>query len=232
MGYILPAFAFQYSMNGLRIGLASAILLIAIQNVRLKGNYSSYKVGLLALFFHYSSVFSFVYIAISQRKLLTLTSAVKTFLLLVAVGSVFISIDYYFLDKLNQYKTAYAPSALSGLSKVVSIALLIAGVAFGKLSYQGKVKIVFMSVSFSIIGIVLTQFSYAGLRVLDLLSFSIPISILATYSNCGLSFDKPMRFAIVMSGIASAAAVYRGFLLESGMGSSPFLPYEFLNHIL
>jgi len=227
MAYVLPVFAYQYSMNALRIGLASAILLIAVQILRKKGIKQSLIVAMTALSFHYSSAFSLAFLyALQQRTWFRFSSFVYLFIFLLLILAVWLLADFYFLDKLEAYQAMQAPGNISGLSKIIPIVVLMIGLTFCSLQLDIKIKLLFMSFVFTLFAWLLTNYSYAGLRMLDLLSFVIPISVLAAYSKVKIRFDISIKVALIIAGLISAAGVWRGFLLEAGQGKSPFLPYE------
>ncbi|WP_339651727.1 EpsG family protein, partial [Halopseudomonas pelagia] len=229
LAYLLPAFAYQYSMNALRIGLASALLLLAVQVFRRKGDMPALCVGLLALLFHYSALFSLLFIALTQRPWLRLSTLLGLLVVLLgfAVGLIFI--DFYLLEKIQAYQQLQAPGGLSGVSKVVPLVIMLAGMLLSSLPRQLKLKAFIVYSVFISAAWLLTQFSYAGLRFLDLLSFSVPLSILATYSHLQLDFDRQIKVSMLAAGLVSIAGIWRGFLLERGEGKSPFLPYEVLS---
>lgn len=228
MAYVLPSFGYQYSMNGLRIGLASAILLLAVQRLRLKGPGPALGVGLSSLLFHYSTSFSASFLFVSQRPWLRLSSFIGIVFLMIVFSGIFFIVDFYFMDKLTAYQEMQAPSAFSGLSKIIVIILFIIGGIVSGLPKNEKIKIVFLGGLFVFLGWVLTLHSYAGIRLLDLLSFALPLSLLASYSRLGRDFCLSIKLSIFVAGLATAIWTYRGFLLSYGEGKSPFLPYELL----
>jgi len=71
----------------------------------------------------------------------------------------------------------------------------------------------------------LAIYSYAGLRLLDLITFVFPLTILSAYQEKGLSFDIIISIAFFAAGILSVAAFYRSILIEFP-GPTPFLPYK------
>jgi hypothetical protein len=226
LAYVFPAFAYQYSMNALRIGLASAVLLLALQSLRQRGGASALRVGLTATLFHYSTAFSVLYLVISQRPWMRVYSTFGMLGLLVLFSGGFLLADFYFMEKMSAYEAMQAPGPFSGLSKILPVLLILVGVGFGILPPIEKAKLTVLGISFLFVGWLITQFSYAGLRLIDLVAFVAPLSVLATYARLGLEFDLRLRCAIVLAGAISAAGVYRGFLLGRGEGITPFLPYE------
>ena len=229
MAYIFPAFAYQYSMNALRIGIASAILLIAVQMLRRMGKLPAFLAGSTAVLFHYSAALSLIFIILSQRPLFRASNIALAPLALVSAFGSFAFVDSYMMDKLSNYNEMQAPGELSGLSKIAPIALVLLGLIFSTLPRTLKIRLFLLGTASVLVGWVLAQYSYAGLRVLDLLSFALPISILASYSRESLAFDRSMMVGVLAAGVISAAGLWRGFSLAEGEGDSPFLPYVILN---
>ncbi len=226
LAYLLPAYVYHYSMNALRIGLASAVLLLAVQLFRKNGNMSAIRMGLAALLFHYSAAFSVLYIVISQYSWLRISSIFKLLALLSAVAGMFLAVDSYFWDKLSLYSSFQAPGPLSGLSKIAPVMMISVGIVLSRLPSNEKSKLILIGFVFTAAGWAITQYSYAGLRLLDLISFLLPLSILASYSRLQLKFDRPLKLSIVAAGMLSAAGVCRGFLLWYGEGKCSWMPYE------
>lgn len=226
MVYLAPAYFYTYSMNGVRIGLASVLLLLAAQEFRKGRILRSGAVVLAAVSFHYTILFSIGYF------LSVLFNKVKikyVFFFSVMLLLFFYSASEYILLKLTVYSDFKPPSPLSGLSKVVVIFVLICGVVFSSLSFIVKVRIFFPAVFFSALAIAVTTISYAGLRLLDLVAFILPLTVLMSHASAGLIFNWKIKASIFLAGFLSMAAVYRSFLIESGQGDSPFLPYKFIN---
>lgn len=224
--YFAPAYFYIYSMNGLRIGIASIILLLAIQALRrghvIKGSASM----IIAIFFHYTILFSISYFIINFSKQIKLRHVLLLGLLIL---SFFYFANEYISLKLNAYSDYELPNELSGLSKVAVIFLLIFGVLFSALSFASRIRIILSTLLFAGFAIAVTTFSYAGLRFLDLITFILPTVILMFHYEAKQPFNWRMKLSFLLAGLASAAAVYRGFLMESELGESPFLPYKVIN---
>lgn len=226
MVYLAPAYFYTYSMNGVRIGLASAFLLLAIQEFRKGHVLRSSATVLAAVSFHYTILFSIGYF------LSTLFNRIKARYVVffgVMVLFFFYFSSEYVLLKLAVYSDLKPPSPLSGLSKVVVIFIFVCAVLFSGLPSAVRFRVFFPAVFFSVLAIAVTTISYAGLRLLDLVAFILPITILMSHTSAGLSFNWKVKFLIFLAGFVSAAAVYRGFLIEAGQGDSPFLPYKYIN---
>lgn len=216
-------------MNGLRIGLAAMLLLLAAQNIRRLQSKSGAALAVAALFFHYSSLVSLLFIWISQSRWLK-ASNVLTIPAFICMTLILLSLNGdYFIDKLMSYQDSESPSAFSGLSKVAVLLLFVLALFFSKLPSPEKAKLIVLGAGFTISFWLVSAVSYAGLRFLDLISFAYPVAILLTYGRLGLNFDKALKLAFVVAGILSVASGYRSFVSEAGIGPSPFLPYHFAN---
>lgn len=228
LAYILPTFAYQYSMNALRIGLASAFILLMIQEIRLRSGKAAIKYGVIAALFHYTILLSVVMIFLSQQPWGRLSTVLKNIALLSLFSIGLISVDFYVADKVQIYTSGdYSkPSALSGLSILVPNTIILIGILFSHFPKSEKIKLLFLFIFIFASGMIITQFTYAGLRILNLGGFIIPLCMLASYSRLGLRFDRRFRFSLLMAGLLSSIGVYRGFVNGYGEGASPFLPYE------
>jgi len=227
LAYILPTFAYQYSMNALRIGLASAFILLMIQEMRLRGAKAAIKFGVVAALFHYTILLSIVILFLSQQAWGRLSTVVKNIVLLALLSFGLLSVDFYVADKFEVYTSGdYSkPSVLSGLSILVPNMIILIGILFSFFPRTEKFKLFFLFLLIFGSGMIITQFTYAGLRILNLGGFIMPLCILASYSKLGLKFDHKFKFSLLMAGLLSAIGIYRGFLIGYDEGPTPFLPY-------
>lgn len=74
LAYMAPAYFYSYSMNALRIGVASIMLLIAVQELRRDHAIKSGFVMMVAVTFHYSILFSIGCFVIGSFKRVKLRS--------------------------------------------------------------------------------------------------------------------------------------------------------------
>lgn len=226
--YTLPVFAYQYSMNGLRIGLASAVLLLCAQSLG-RGVTLNRQISLVVpIFLHYSTLISVVLIhaASSLRSLrhilfaLSISSAA-------ALGLFLLASDYLF-GKGDTYQEMLAPTTLSGLARIAVIASLAVGVLLGDLKQGVKGALVFCFGALTILGLLLARESYAGLRIIDLLSFVFPLSVLICYQRSMIPADRRYMLSVLLAGCIGAVGVARNFVVSSGEGEAPFVPYQVL----
>lgn len=229
VSYILPVFAYSYSMNGLRVGIAFSVLLLVFQHVSKRDRGNKDVMYLVAPSLFHLSLMAFPFFFVTYRVgLFSCRAALSVVFLVVVGGGVFLFAGEYFLAKMSLYDGYESPSIFSGARVVIPLILILIGCLLGGLPSEDKAKVVSISLMFVIVAIVLTQISYAGLRVLDLLSFFIPLAILNSYGKRNKCFGFNMKAAFIVAGVVSAIAIYSGYVKELGQGQSPFLPYEFV----
>tara|TARA_R110002074_G_scaffold145034_1_gene293362 strand:- start:220482 stop:221519 length:1038 start_codon:yes stop_codon:yes gene_type:complete len=228
LAYLAPAFFYIYSMNGLRIGIASILLLLAVQSLRRGCASKSGVTALVSVLCHYTIVFSIAYIAINHLK-----NIKWKYLLFLGVTSlvVFYVAQEHILLKINLYLDFESPNPLSGLSKVIVVIILISGVMFSNLPSSMRNKIIFLTILFTGLAFTVASYSYAGLRILDLISFALAIIILMAHFEVKQLLNWKIKLSFILAGFTSAAFLYRGFLIEAGQGKSPFLPYKMIGEL-
>ena len=224
--YLAPAYFYIYSMNALRIGMASIMLLLAVQELRRGHVLKSGATMLTAISFHYTILFSIGYFLINVINRIRL---MHVFLLGLLILLFFYFANEYIFLKFIAYSDYEASDALSGLRNVIVILVLVFGVLFSGLSSVVRIRIILSTILFTGFSIAVTIFSYAGLRFLDLIAFVLPIVILMSHFGAKQLFNRAIKLSFLLAGFASSVAVYRGFLIEAGQGESPFLPYELIN---
>ncbi|GAA5336529.1 hypothetical protein YIM730264_25510 [Thermus hydrothermalis] len=228
--YILPVFAYQYGMNAVRAGLALATVLLAWQAMRRGKILEALLITMLAITFHYSMVLVAALIVISELKLGTRRSIVIIFVLaLTAIFLVVLRYEY-FEAKISLYRSYASPSLVSGLSRLGLVVLLwlyfaLSGVS-AKRSFFGFLLTVVPSVSFQ----ALAFSSYAGLRLLELMTFVSPLLLLRDFDRHGEEPRSIFWLGVFVAGLVGVLATYRNFLTDYDgrmTGTlTPFLPYR------
>lgn len=224
----MPAFFYSYTMNALRVGLASILLLLAAQQFRRSRAFDlkSGVWGATGFLFHYTLAFPLCFIVAVSRpwsKKLALRVLLSAAVIAALIATISIG---YFSEKLIHYMDFATPSHLSGLSRIIGVAILLCGVWRGQLPKGLRIKLLSLGIGFSTLFFGITQVSYAGLRLLDLLGFAMPLAILCAYGVRDQKLDRPVRLALCVFGLVSAAFVFRNFLNESTDSLAPFLPYR------
>lgn len=225
LAYFAPAFIYQYGMNVIRLGVASGLLMLAAQYYNRDRLKSSAVFAVGAIFFHYSIMCSLLVIWLSQMRwsrLSTLLIGVTISAVMLAV--VFLNVDYFQL-KLASYQSSSSPGEVSGLSKLLILLLLVLGVLFSQLARSDKAKLFVIGLTFGAFFWLLSTYSYAGLRFLDLISFALPLAMLITYNKKELQFNFAVKSSLVLAGLVAVLSAFKNFLSEDGIGPSPFLPY-------
>lgn len=230
LAVFMPAFSYLYTMNALRIGLASILLLLATQQYRRSRTFNPGVgvLGVAGLLCHYSLTFSLCFMVavlrpLSRKLMLGILLSAAMLVALIAVVSI-----SYFPDRLATYISFTAPSRLSGLSVIIGVTILLYGVLVGELPRNLRIRLLGLSTGFSILFFGAVWVSYAGVRLLNLLDFAVPLSILCAYGSCSQKLDRPIKIALCVFGLASAAFMFRNFLNETSYSVAPFLPYRFI----
>ncbi|MCD7040372.1 EpsG family protein [Pseudomonas sp. MAFF 311095] len=225
VSYILPSFIYQYTMNGLRVGMAATLLLLATQQVRRIKTTSAYALAAASLTFHYSALVSLILIWASKVYWIKTSNILVVPVAILSTLVFFYANEYYFSHKLISYQNFDSPNSFSGVGKILTLLVIFFGVLVSNLLTADKAKLLFLGVGSMLVFWIISMFSYAGLRFLDLLSFSFPLCVLTAYSNRGLEFGKLVGLSFFIAGLIAAVMSYRNFLYEEGAGPSPFLPY-------
>lgn len=226
LAYILPVFAFQYSMNGLRLGLASALLLLIVQQLP-KGSRLWQKLLLfIPALLQVTTVLSTLLILVAGSRWSAKTVIATIAAVIVAGFALSVGPNAYLEQKFNMYQDYHSPGAWSGLSKVAIVAILLAGISMGVLPSVAKARIISVALLLTIFALGIAFYSYAGLRLLDLLTFALPTAVLVNYKSYGLDFCKNYRYALIIAGLLGSAGVARNMLLEGPDANSPFIPYK------
>lgn len=223
--YILPAFIYQYSMNGLRVGFASMLLLLATQQFRRIKTISGYTLAATSLTFHYSALVSLILIWASKVNWVKASNILIVPIAMLLVLVFFYANEDYFFHKFVSYQDFDSPNSFSGVGKMLALLVIFFGVLVSNLPTADKAKLLFLGVGSMLVFWLISMFSYAGLRFLDLLSFSFPLCVLTAFSNRGLELGKLAKLSFFIAGLIAAGMSYRNFLYEEGIGPSPFLPY-------
>jgi len=225
----LPSFIYQYSMNTLRLGLASVFILLAFQYVR-RYRYSRCAVlSVVALTFHYSSIANLAYLMVVRMRWGRWTNLlIGLSFVLVAGALMAVNIDYFAM-KLDAYRAVAAPGEFSGLSKVALIAVMTLAVLGAKIPRGEKFKLLLLTVLLTGVSMAMASVSYAGLRFLDLISFVFPLAVVVIYNDNDLLLDGAVKVGLTLVGLIAMISSYRNYVFEAGQGPSPFLPYHLLD---
>lgn len=223
MSFYMPAFAYSYSMNALRLGLASAIFLYVLHYFRRNFWIKSGINSLFSILLHYSSLFFIFYLVIINDALWRRKNSIILLCFMLLVMANF----NYIEDKFSLYENFNSPGEFSGLRVVFVMIPIMFGIIFSSLQGVDKMKNILIGGVFVVSFYTLAKFSYAGLRMLELVAFSWPASVLVLHGRKGCNLNFSMKVGFFLSGLMFSVAIYLGYIREMGEGDSPFLPYNF-----
>jgi len=227
IAFFLPMFFFQYSMNVLRIGLASILILLAFQYYTRQKFYLWLLFSVLGVAFHFSAIFLFILVCImskifSPRHVVYMVAFFPPliFALLLSAESI--------LPRIFLYSEMRSPSQFSGFSLLFVMFPILLAVLVSGLSYADRLFFVVINTFLAVALIFLSSYSYAGLRLLNLLLLAAPISLVILKKANFLNLNPKSKICFIVAGLLGFIFNMRGFLSTAEVGDSPFIPYEFL----
>lgn len=214
---IFPYFFFDMSMNGIRYGFSFCLAVIALNN---RENKYFIPFVISSLLFHSSSIFIFLFLEFSKK--------IKGNFLKIALFSIFalsffaLNIDYL-SEKFGQYLNYSTPNESSGISSVITTLLI----SFIYLTFiRNNNLLVILLLVTTAFGYIVSQYSYAGLRILNIINFIAMISIIYnTDENTKYSFL--LNTSLISTGLICFSFKMRNFL-NPGDSEAPFIPYLFM----
>jgi len=229
MLFFIPVMAYPYGMNGLRAGLGMAVFLLAWQSLR-RGKWKKFiGLSILSVLFHYSLAIAFVLVVLGEIRLSKPRSAFLLSLPVLMMALLLLLRWEYFVSKLVAYLSTASPSAWSGTSRVVLIGVTYGGyVLASRMASSTKNFVLILLVTSLFAGI--THISYAGLRLLDILTFVIPLMVIREYDRRRKMPGTVFWLGLFLSGFLGMLFAYRNFASDYNgqlSGSpTPFLPYR------
>lgn len=231
--YLLALFAPQsfimYSFNGLRIGLASIIFILALQFWRREKKLVVFILIALAVSLQHTILLPialfFMFIKpIMRRKYLIMRLVIAFFVF----GSVAFLNEYIF-EKVNSYSNFERFSPLSGLSYIIKFTVLMPFIwrlPVPKKEIQSKFYLSFVII---IAGLLIATQSYAGLRILNMMMWLVPLLFIYSLEN-GENAGPRFYTGLALTGFVGSLFTLRNIASSTGnLGTpSPFLPYHFM----
>lgn len=236
--YFIPVFFYQYGMNAVRAGLALTFLLLSWQSLR-RGQWGpAVGLGLLAPLFQMTSlVVMGIFLLAETLRLGRKGLVILGIGALVILGLAFFNRERieaklisYFWNQNPSLHTVYTPQA-PGLSRTAMLFVLLVGLT--TLPLSGKPK----ALSWAILGGMTFSFQilsyyagFAGIRLLELLTFALPLFVLRL-----AEFLEPIQIrgfflALGLASVLGFSFNYKNFWADYGgrlTGSpTPFLPYR------
>ena len=225
--YFLPAFGYTYSMNIVRAGLGSSLILLAWQNLRRNRLVDFYSLSIISVFFHYSMFFPTAIMYLLEFRFGKIRNWIFLFVFILLIFIIIYNRWDWFSAKIALYSEMESPYIFSGLSRFIQIFIIIFFFCFSRVDFVSRIFAISVLV-FAVISQILATFSYSGLRVLDLLAFLTPLILIRFSEKRNTFIGGFFWFGLAVSGFFCIMATYRNFLLESETIDSvtPFLPYR------
>ena len=227
VGYFGPQYFIFYSMNGLRIGLASATFLLALQCWKRNQRLLYISLIGISISFHFTitlAIFVFFFFVKPLR-------GAKPIVLRI-VASIFLLIAVYFLQEyISEQSDIYSDvsrlSVVAGLSFLLKITLLMFFVwriplSKGELRSKFIISMVILTICFAI-----ALASYAGLRILDIMTWVIPLLFIYALDERKY-FGRNFAIGLTLVGLVGGLGILRNISDSVAVGFSPFLPYHFI----
>lgn len=227
---IFPAYFFDYTMNGLRIGLAFSFCLLSYMAWERKKFYSSIIFLLLAVSFQITSIVLFALLMIQQLSQKIRFKKIALIFIPIALIYFFLG-DFLIarvLEKINFYEYLKKPNATSGWFPL-GASLILLMLSFVKNKYTrepAKIRehLFYFLAQFLFFQLTLT--TYAGIRFQLIGLFA---HLLFSQRFLFPILNKKIRniFMLNVLFIIYSAWKIRSFIGEGAEGTSPFLPYHF-----
>jgi len=226
----IPALFFQLGFNGERIGIACAVLLLSAQCYRLGQTRLSTVLFWGSLLFQYSSLVVLAYTLLVESKMRTRRFILTAVATLCAITVFAYFAHAYVLAKYTLYVLSgyQSPGPLSGLSQIAIVAIILAGLRYFRLEPQARRRTLWVTTALCATFWGISQYSYAGLRLLDLVAFALPYSLLRAMAKGDAMFTSRAKLVFVLAGFVGAVFYFRNMLLEPAGAQSPFIPYHFI----
>lgn len=231
MLYFAPNYFLQLSMNGLRIGIATAAFLVALQFFRRSNNLRSLCFASFGTTFHISIIFAIILAVSSRLEVTRLRGAIVPLISILLITYVGIIAQNYILQKTEDYTTITSPGGLSGLSPVGRIFIMIAFASHLRFSHGRKLWFFMITVSVTLVSYYLSFYSYAGLRFLEIIASVLPFLLLLNFVPSNY-IDRKFCAGLILAGFLGGANVTIGMFESAHSAGTPFVPYHFLTNAI
>lgn len=228
LSLVVPFFLFDMTMNGLRYGLAFAI--VALGAVALINGRNARFLACLVV----ASLIQVSSIALAVGAWALIEARLKIFTAITAIAAlvIFIFGDYLF-DKAAQNADLGAAGGFAGvLPLVITMATLIAVLSDRQVSKD----LLFPSLAIAFLQIasfIFSRYYYAGLRLQSIVVFMmyLVIAVLLKRKNHSIVSTRVSVFLIGVAALSSGLRI-KNFYDESSVGISPFVPYYFATEVV
>lgn len=228
--YFAPLSFIMYSFNGLRIGIASMAVILALQFWHRGKRFVVLALLAFAVSVQHTIVLPiaifFLFIKPPRRRKNLFQSLAVAFVL----GAAVFVLDDYMLEKVEEYSDYQRLSALAGVGYMIKLPLLMAFIWKLPIPMKNIRSKFRLSMGILVAGIVLSLQSYAGLRILNMMEWLIPLLFIYSVGrgdSAGARFHSGLAFVGFVGGLGVLRNI-AGSTAGSVESPSPFLPYHFM----
>lgn len=226
---ILPFFMFDMTMNGLRYGLAFAIVALGASGLIHKRPWIFIACTVLAASVQISSIM------VAAGAWALIEARLKTFAVISVAAIIVLAV---FGDYLGEKATVNAelasPGGAAGLVPyLITLAVLLA-TAFNRDSDRNVRVILLALFVLQTAAFILARQYYAGLRLQAIVLFIMYITLsVKLYHQRPVIKNHPIFIALFLASLlVSSALRIKNISDEQGVGDSPFAPYYFSSEII
>ena len=226
--YFAPQHFIMYSMNGLRIGLASSGFLLAFQSWRRHEWGRAVIAVAIGVSFHYTLVVAIVIFLLGRKIFGRWYHILGRILVVVGVAVFAVLAEAYVADRGARYLAAPDFSvSTSGISALI-VLVLIPGARSLPIPVE-RWRAISVSLVVLVVGsLVFSWYSVAGLRLLDIVVWIGPLLYLTECDFEKTGRFRPFAISLGLAGFIGGMAVLRNLWSTAGRGISPFVPYHHL----
>lgn len=226
MTVIMPHFLIDMTMNGLRYGLAFAIVALGAAMLA-RGRLKAFVVCCaIATSIQVSSIL----LAIGLWALIEVR--VKTFLgVAIGLGATLMLLGSHLEDKVSQNADISGLGGLSGIAPLFASLAVVVAIRYSNKAAANRLAL-FAVLAMQVASFVIARYYYAGLRLQNVFLFLLYllVAIMVRRSAYDLSKDRLVAVTLLATMALSSASRLRNFRDDTN-GLSPFNPYYFSSEL-
>ena len=185
----------------------------------------------LAISFHVSIAFAFLLLTFSRIQVSRSRSLYIPILGMLISIVLAVVAQGYLGDKVADYTTLQSPGLFSGLSPVGRILIIVFSAGSLPILRADKRWLFTLILTATAFSYGLATFSYAGLRLLEIIASVVPFLFLLPIPP-STSVNRRFRLGLALAGFLGGINTLRGLLASISLPGTPFVPYNFLNETI
>lgn len=223
---VFPLFFYDFTMNGIRYGLAFSLATLAVDSIYQKKYRTATIWGLIAFSMQYSSllvILPFIGALISKRYII--------FFIILLVGFFLTTPDFFSLitdtiaGKRDAYSEIFAPSLFSGLAPFIIVLLMYAFFLF--ISDKRNSKLIHIIFLLETLSFIMTKFTYAGLRFQGVFMYCMILYLKNNLDYIDPRYMKRVVYFLLFLCLIGILLFIKNISVSVSGDMSPFLPYKF-----